>query len=53
MDGDLELNPKQARALADELRAVIDRYRALRPGKGARKVDVQYAVFPADTGQRP
>jgi DNA-binding transcriptional ArsR family regulator len=53
MDGDLELNPKQARALADELKTVIDRYRAQRPGKGARKVDIQYAIFPADTGRRP
>jgi DNA-binding transcriptional ArsR family regulator len=52
MDGDLELNPKQARALADELKAVIDRYRAQRPGKGARKVDIQYAIFPADSGRR-
>jgi len=53
MDGDLDLNSKQARAFADEIKTVIDRYRALRPGKGARKVDVQFAVFPADTGQRP
>lgn len=53
MDGDLDLNPKQTRALADELKAVIDRYRALRPGKGAGKVNVQYAVFPADTARRP
>jgi DNA-binding transcriptional ArsR family regulator len=53
MDGDLELSATQARALADDLKAVIDRYRALRPGRGARKVDVQYAVFPADTGERP
>ena len=36
------------RALADELKAVIDRYRELPPGEGARRVDVQYAVYPAD-----
>jgi DNA-binding transcriptional ArsR family regulator len=52
MDGTLELNPKQTRALADELREVIERYRELKPGRGARSVDVQYAVFPSDTGHR-
>jgi hypothetical protein len=31
----------------------VHRYRQLKPGRGARKVDVQYAVFPADTGERP
>lgn len=50
-DGRLELNPKQTRALADELAAVVARYHELKPGRGARKVDVQYAVFPTDTGQ--
>ncbi len=53
MDGHLELNPTQLRALADELAAVIARYNALEPGRGARTVDVQYAVFPADIGDRP
>jgi DNA-binding transcriptional ArsR family regulator len=48
MDGTLRLAPAQTRALADELKAVIDRYRELPPGEGARRVDVQYAVFPAD-----
>lgn len=52
MDGLLELSPKQARALADELAAVVGRYRELKPGRGARPVDVQYAVFPSDTGRR-
>jgi DNA-binding transcriptional ArsR family regulator len=52
-DGRLELNPKQMRALADELAAVVKKYDAMRPGRGARKVDVQYAVFPTDTGTRP
>ena len=47
MDGTLRLDPAQTRALADELKAVIARYRELRPGEGARRVDVQYAVFPA------
>jgi DNA-binding transcriptional ArsR family regulator len=53
MDGTLELNPRQSRALADELRAVIERYRELKPGRGARSIDVQYAVYPSDTGHRP
>jgi DNA-binding transcriptional ArsR family regulator len=47
MDGTLTLDPAQTRALADELKAVIDRYRELAPGEGARRVDVQYAVYPA------
>jgi DNA-binding transcriptional ArsR family regulator len=50
MHGQLELNPKQTRALVDELAAVIERYRELKPGRGARRVDIQYAVFPADIG---
>lgn len=53
MDGTLTLDPAQTRALADELKAVVDRYRDLPPGAGARRVDVQYAVFPADPGERP
>jgi hypothetical protein len=48
MDGTLRLDPVQTRALADELKAVVSRYRELPPGEGARRVDVQYAVFPAD-----
>lgn len=51
-EGRLELSPKQARALADEIKAVIDRYQEMKPGRGARKVDVQFAVFPTDTGTR-
>jgi DNA-binding transcriptional ArsR family regulator len=50
MDGNLELSPKQARALADEMHALIQKYRDLKPGRGARQVDIQYAIFPADTG---
>ena len=53
MDGHLELNAKQLRALADEFAALIKKYQELKPGRGARTVDVQYAVFPADTGTRP
>jgi DNA-binding transcriptional ArsR family regulator len=53
MDGNLELSPKQTRALADEMAAVIAKYRDLKPGRGARAIDVQYAIFPADTGPRP
>ncbi|MDT4915631.1 MAG: hypothetical protein QOH89_331 [Pseudonocardiales bacterium] len=51
--GLVELNPKQTRALADELAALTAKYRAMKPGRGARPVDVQYAVFPSDTGRRP
>jgi DNA-binding transcriptional ArsR family regulator len=52
MDGTLTLDPAQTRALADELKAVLDRYRELPPGEGARHVDVQYAVYPTSAGQR-
>jgi DNA-binding transcriptional ArsR family regulator len=52
MDGTLSLDPAQTRALADELKAVLDRYRELPPGEGARHVDVQYAVYPTSEGQR-
>jgi hypothetical protein len=50
MDGTLTLDPAQTRALADELHAVVARYRELEPGEGARRVEVQYAVFPSDPG---
>ncbi|MGY1619773.1 ArsR/SmtB family transcription factor [Geodermatophilus sp. SYSU D00691] len=53
MDGYLTLDPAQTRALADELKAVIDRYREQPPGRGARRVDVQYAVFPAAGSDTP
>lgn len=53
MDGRLDLNPKQARALADEMAELITKYRRLKPGRGARTIDVQYAIFPADIGARP
>ena len=53
MDGTLTLDPGQTRALADELKAVIDRYRELPPGDAATRVDVQYAVYPAAEGERP
>jgi DNA-binding transcriptional ArsR family regulator len=52
-DGLLELNARQTRQLADELAAVLARYRDLPPGRGARMVEVQYAVFPSDTGVHP
>jgi len=52
MDGTVVLDPAQTRALADELKAVLDRYRELPPGEGARHVDVQYAVYPTDEGER-
>jgi DNA-binding transcriptional ArsR family regulator len=50
--GVLDLDPKRARALADDLAALTDKYRALRPGRGARPVEVHYAVFPSETGAR-
>jgi DNA-binding transcriptional ArsR family regulator len=53
MDGTLTLDPAQTRALADELKAVLDRYRQLPPGEGARHVDVQYAVYPTAEGAQP
>jgi len=49
----LELNQKQTRALADELAEVVKKYRMMKPGRGARMIDVQYAVFPDDDGTRP
>src|SRR3954447_8258651 len=53
MDGTLTLDPAQTRALADELKAVLDRYRQLPPGEGARHVDVQYAGYPTAEGAQP
>ena len=52
-DSTLTLDPAQTRALADELKAVIDRFRELPPGAGARRVDVQYAVYPAADREPP
>jgi DNA-binding transcriptional ArsR family regulator len=52
-DGVLVLSRDQTRALADELAAVVTRYREAAPGPGARRVEVQYAVFPSETGDRP
>jgi hypothetical protein len=51
--GSLDLDPKQARALADDLAKLTEKYRALKPGRGARPVDIQYAVSPSETGRRP
>jgi DNA-binding transcriptional ArsR family regulator len=50
LDGTLTLDPTQTRALADELHAVVARYRELESREGARRVEVQYAVFPSDPG---
>jgi DNA-binding transcriptional ArsR family regulator len=50
LDGVLTLDPAQTRALADELAALVSRYRSVEPGPGARRVEVQYAVFPTDAG---
>lgn len=46
----IELNQKQTRELADELAEVTKKYRLMKPGRGARMIDVQYAVFPHDDG---
>jgi DNA-binding transcriptional ArsR family regulator len=48
----VDLDPVQTRAMADELRAVVAKYKAMSPGPEARKVDVQYAVYPTDDGTR-
>jgi DNA-binding transcriptional ArsR family regulator len=53
MNGTLDLSPRQARAFADDLNALVQKYRAVKPGRGARPVDVQYAVYPSDTGTKP
>ena len=53
LDAGLELNATQTRALADELAAVVEKYRELTPGRGARRVDIQYAVFPVDAPAEP
>ena len=47
LDAPLTLDAVQTRALADDLKALVDRYREQPPGEGARRVDVQYAVYPA------
>jgi DNA-binding transcriptional ArsR family regulator len=50
--GVLDLDAKQARALADDLAALTEKYRNLKPGRGARPVELHYAVFPSETGDR-
>lgn len=46
-DARLALAPDQARALADEIAELVDRYRLLSTGEGQR-VEVQYAIFPLE-----
>jgi len=41
------LSPEQARALADELTAIIDRYLTSEPAQGSRSVEIQLDVFPS------
>ena len=41
------LSPEQARALADELTAIIDTYMTRPPGPDARDIEIQLDVFPA------
>ncbi|MBB5833824.1 winged helix-turn-helix domain-containing protein [Kribbella italica] len=43
---DLELAPEQLTALNDELAAVIDRYKSVEPGEGAKPIIVQLQSFP-------
>lgn len=52
MNGHLELNATQTRALADELSALMLKYQQSQPGPGARTVSVHYALFPTETGDR-
>ncbi|MCW2497016.1 winged helix-turn-helix domain-containing protein [Jatrophihabitans sp.] len=47
-DDVLDLDPTQTRALADELAALLNKYRAAPKGEGTRRVHLQYATFPAD-----
>lgn len=53
MNGTLELNATQTRALADELSALLLKYQQTEAGPGARTVSVQYALFPTEMGDRP
>jgi DNA-binding transcriptional ArsR family regulator len=46
------LTPEKTRALADEIAELIDRYRLLPTEEDSRQIEVQYAVFPRDTGDR-
>jgi DNA-binding transcriptional ArsR family regulator len=46
-DAHLTLDPKQTRELADELAALVEKYRGRTPARGARRVDFFYEVFPA------
>ena len=49
----LRLDPTQTRSFADDLAALVERYRTTPPTAQTRPVEVQYAVFPADTGGPP
>ncbi|MGI8679508.1 MAG: ArsR/SmtB family transcription factor [Jatrophihabitans sp.] len=51
-DTTVELDANQMRAFADEVKVVVARYAAMKPGRGARMIDVQYAIFPTDNGTR-
>ena len=53
MNGNLDLDATQTRALADELSALLLKYQQMTPGPEARTVSVQYALFPTETGDRP
>ena len=46
-DAHLMLDPQQTRELADELAALVEKYRGCSGGRNARKVDFFYEVFPA------
>ena len=41
-----ELNPAQLAAFGDEAEALLDKYKALAPGPGARRVFIEVVAFP-------
>jgi DNA-binding transcriptional ArsR family regulator len=43
----LRLDARRTRALADEIQALIAKYRDEAPSRGSRTIEVQYAVFPS------
>lgn len=47
-DARLALSPEQARALADDIAELVDRYRLLSDNDASQRVEIQYAVFPVE-----
>lgn len=50
VDTRLRLTPEQAGALAAEIAELVDRYRLLSSSDTGRRVELQYAIFPLDSG---